>query len=195
MPFVTPPLSSQLRIFLEETQEALVPLRRVWKGGKEVEVARTEHKIAMEELVGVNHNQYIHNRVFDHMASFRDHIQARHEETLDDEEESNPVRLHLVPAKMDFVGMGTSGCHTASLGQRYRRMGLERRRRGLGHSLAEVPYPHMVHLGVGSLGHSPDILLEGPRLMEDSAQRADEYVRQEVDESYVLLLYVFEEDL
>jgi hypothetical protein len=163
--------------------------------GKKVEVARTEHKIAMEELVEVNHNQDIHNRLSDHRASSRDHIQAHHEETFDGGEESNPVRLYLVPAKTDFVGMGMSGCHTASLGRRYRRMGLERRRRGLGHSLAEAPYPHMVHLGVGSLGHSPDILLEGPRLMEDSARRADEYVRQEVGEPYVLLLYVFEEDL
>ena len=65
----------------------------------------------------------------------------------------------------------------------------------MGHSLAEAAYPHTLHLGVGSLGHSPDILLEGPRLREDSAQGADECARQEVGELYVLLLYVFEEDL
>ena len=172
-----------------------MPLRRVWKAGREVGVARTEYKTAMEELVEVSHNQDIHNQGFDHMASSRDHIQARHEETFDGGKENSPVRRHLVPAKTDFVGMGMSGCHMASRGRHCRRMGLERRRQGLGHSLAEAPYPHMVHLGVGSLGHSPDILLGGPRLMEDSAQGAGEYVRQEADESYVLLLYVFEEDL
>lgn len=172
-----------------------MPLRRAWKAGKEVGAAQTGHRTAMEELVEVNHNQDIHNRVFGHMASSRDHIQAPHEGTSDGEEGSSPVHQHLVQAKMDFVGMDMSGCHTASLDRHYRRMGLERRRRGLGHSLAEAPYPHMVHLGVGSLGHSPDILLGGPRLMEDSAQGADECVRLEVGEWYVLLLYVFEEDL
>jgi hypothetical protein len=77
----------------------------------------------------------------------------------------------------------------ALLQQRCRGVGRETR---LGHPLAE---PYTAHLGVGSLGHSPHILLEGLRLMEDSAQGADEYVRQEVGELYVLLLCVFEEDL
>jgi hypothetical protein len=48
----------------------------------------------------------------------------------------------------------------------------------------------MLHVGVGSLGHSPDSLLEGPRLMVDSAQRAeDENVR--FGGSCVQRLYAF----
>jgi hypothetical protein len=71
--------------------------------------------------------------------------------------------------------------HMASPDQRCLGKGLERLRQSLGHSLAEAPYPHTVHLGVGSLGHSPDSLLEGPRLMEGPAQRADVRAKEVVD--------------
>ena len=46
----------------------------------------------------------------------------------------------------------------------------------LGHNLAEVPSHHNMTVVVqGSLGHSPDNRLRGPRLMVESALAADVY--------------------
>lgn len=64
----------------------------------------------------------------------------------------------------------------------------------MGRSLAEAAYPHTLHLGVGSLGHSPDSRLEGPRLMVDSAQCAEYHVDGWFDGLYVQM-YVFVPDL
>ena len=48
-----------------------------------------------------------------------------------------------------------------------------------GHSLAEAPLHHKAQVVVqGSLGHSPDSLLRGPRLMVVPALGAGEPVRQ-----------------
>lgn len=94
---------------------------------------------------------------------------------------------------MGFVDMGRLPAHhTASPDQRCPGKDLERLRHSLRHSLAEAPYPHTSHLGVGSLGHRPGNLLEGPRLTEGPAQRADVLAKEVVDGSYVLLSYAFE---
>lgn len=53
------------------------------------------------------------------------------------------------------------------------------RSRNFGHSLAEALHHHKAQVVVqGILGHSPDSLLRGPRLMEVPALGAGELVRQ-----------------